>query len=534
MLVLHRKLIGFDIGSNKIKWIIYSNNKKKPILYDWGIETTPRGAVRYGRIINKESLKEVLSPIVEGSKVKISGAAITFSCPEMIVRTIKLPKINNRELEQVIKYEIEQYIPENYSDYIVEYKILEEYNGEEGKILKVLVAAVPTSIVQNYLKLMDDLKLQTEIIDFHGNSVNRFLTENIRELQETNYTVLDLGSLTTTLTVMEEGRTVFTRLIQNGSEEIAASIANYFDLPLDEAESYLISKGRLLVESEENIGDLEQELAVRIKPAFDYILNNVFHSLEFYSSLDGNAVEGFIPVGGGSFLKNIADYTGKYLNLKGISYLDKLPFNSLGNIDPQHMPFFTNVLGLVFHREKDINLMPENYKRLKEVRKNKRYRIIGLALILPLITTALYFPRNYIDNLKNNNVHVQEKILAKQEYEDLKKLEEDLQKNIERRNRLIQSFQANSLEWSEVLVQIGSVVPQGLALDSLSYGDELEINGHAESYSLVAQFMVNLQNMEFISEVQPLSLYGTDDLYQFNIKCLIESEGKNETDQKRE
>ena len=260
MLDFKKKYIGFDLGSNKIKWIIYGGNKKNPVVYDWGIVNTPREAIKYGRLINKESLKEVISPIVEGSKMKISGAAITLSCPEMVVRIIKLPKVNNKELDQVIRYEIEQYIPENYTDYIVDYKVLGEFNGEEGKILKVLMTAIPTSIIQSYLELMAELNLKTIKIDFHGNSINRFLTASIKELEEKTYTVLDLGFLTTTITVMEQGKPVFTRLIQNGNDEITASIANSFNLSLEEAEEYLINKGGLLLENEERIGDLEQEL----------------------------------------------------------------------------------------------------------------------------------------------------------------------------------------------------------------------------------------------------------------------------------
>ena len=86
------------------------------------------------------------------------------------------------------------------------------------------------------------------------------------------------------------------------------------------------------------------------------------------------------------------------------------------------------------------------------------------------------------------------------------------------------------MKWSEVLAEIGSNVPQGLAIDSLTYSEDLEISGQAESYNLVAQFIVNLNNMDIISEVQPLSVFDFDGIYQFKIKCFIEGEGKNEAD----
>ncbi|NLT93960.1 MAG: pilus assembly protein PilM [Clostridia bacterium] len=530
MLDLNRKLIAFDIGSSKIKWMVYGGNKKKPVVYDWGIVATPREAVRNGRLINKESLKEVLGPIVENCKVKISGAALTLSCPELIVRTFKLPKTNNKELEQIVRYEIEQYLPENFSDYIVDHRVLGEYAEGKGKILKVLVAAVPNGIVDGYLELMDALNLKTEIIDFHGNSVSRFLAASKTQLQDKTYSVLDLGFLTTTITVMEQGKPVFTRLIQNGNEEITASIANSFNISLEEAENHLINKGMLLLDNEEKTDRLEQELSFRIKPVIDYILNNVYHSLEFYHSLEGNILEGFVVVGGGSFIKNLVDYSHDYLNLQAINYSEQWSLNGMEGLDHDKLPLLANVLGLVFHQEKDINLLPEDYKREKKIQRNKKYRIIGLSLMLALTLAALYLPRSYLNSLKNKNISVEQKIIEKQEYEDLIKLEEELVKNIERRSKLIQSFKKDYFNWSEFLVEIGNNVPQGVAIDNLHYGEDLDISGHAESYSLVAQFMVNLQSMERISQVQPLSISGTEQMLRFKIKCLIEGEGNNEAD----
>jgi Tfp pilus assembly protein PilN len=271
-------------------------------------------------------------------------------------------------------------------------------------------------------------------------------------------------------------------------------------------------------------------LASSIKPAFDYILNNVFHSLEFYKSMSSNVAEGFIIVGGGSYLKNSNDYSSEYLNLKAINFSDNLTLNGLESVDLRKLPFLANVLGLVFHQDKDINLLPEDYKRQHAEQKSKKYRIIGIALSLVLIATALYLPRYFVESLKNKRINVEQEITSKLEYEDLKKLEENLQKDIERRTRLIASFQASYLKWSEVLAEIGSNVPQGLAIDSLTYSEDLEISGQAESYNLVAQFIVNLNNMDIISEVQPLSVFDFDGIYQFKIKCFIEGEGKNEAD----
>ncbi|MBA1336997.1 MAG: hypothetical protein HPY66_3433 [Firmicutes bacterium] len=174
---------------------------------------------------------------------------------------------------------------------------------------------------------------------------------------------------------------------------------------------------------------------------------------------------------------------------------------------------------------RDINLLPDRYRDARHRRKIERTRKAILATIILIAAAAVYLPIYMVNNLKNVSASVENQIVDKKDAANYRRVQEELRKEIERRNEIIEELRSNVLRWSGLIEEIGEQVPEGVALQSISYGEEdsVKIMGQAATYNLVAQFLVNLQNMETIEEANPVTIAQEESgLYGFDIKCIIQ------------
>ena len=78
-------------------------------------------------------------------------------------------------METVIRYEIQQYLPINLEDYILQGKILAEKEVDGTKKLEVRVIAYPEKIARGYYNLLLKLGLKPDALDVNYNSVNKLI-----------------------------------------------------------------------------------------------------------------------------------------------------------------------------------------------------------------------------------------------------------------------------------------------------------------------------------------------------------------------
>jgi type IV pilus assembly protein PilM len=345
------KILGLDIGSSNIKWTVYSEAKNMPTIYNWGLEETPPGAVRNGRILEKQSLLDKLREVIVNNRIKVAKASITLACPEMVIRTVDVPKMKQKEIQNVVKYEAEQFIPGNSDEYIVDYKILGEIKENQNDLFKVLIVAVPSGIIQNYIELLENLSINPRAIDFFSNSTCRFLNNFLRDVKDKNYVLIDVGASNTIITIAEQGVPVLTRLVQIGSEEIARTIANSFNLTLEDGEKYMKTHGRVFFDNEQPEDKFLWEMMTSIMPTVELLLKNIFQSVEFYKSKTQKSIETVLMTGGGSYLKHIDKYFAQQLSMNILPLKGIFPVKMKNNIPEDIINLFCNVLGLAFREE---------------------------------------------------------------------------------------------------------------------------------------------------------------------------------------
>ncbi|MGL5378335.1 type IV pilus biogenesis protein PilM, partial [Clostridium sp.] len=163
-----KKVVAFDIGEKTIKVAEGSYFKESLVINNLIEIPTPVDVVSDGKIENVEYLAGILSFNLKESSVSAKDAICTTNSSLIINREIIIPKVEEDEYETVIRFEIQQYLPINLDDYVIQYTLLEEIEGVEdmGKVkVRVNVVSFPEKMSYSYYDLLTKANLSPYALD---------------------------------------------------------------------------------------------------------------------------------------------------------------------------------------------------------------------------------------------------------------------------------------------------------------------------------------------------------------------------------
>jgi len=219
----------------------------------------------------------------------------------------------------MINFEISQYLPVDLSQYIIEYKYLEEF--EEGGIRKskVLVVAVQKTIVDGYFALTESLGFNPVSMDVCSNSIAKLLHKPT-VLNEEPYSSLDtvaaidIGHRSLNISIVNDGKLALSRMITQGSYMIDQRIAENFDIELAEAEE--IKQEAVNLSQDAEVTPALEMLLESIHLTINDWIRDIDRVIKFYESRSGGKkVKQVLLYGGGSNMKGIGEYFSKELHL---------------------------------------------------------------------------------------------------------------------------------------------------------------------------------------------------------------------------
>lgn len=296
-----KNLVGVDIGSNSIKVVeIDENRKGERRITRFGHHVLPPQTVVDGHIMSPGAIVEGLDKLFHKSKKR--DVAIRASGHSVIIKKITVPFMTAAELAEQINWEAEQHIPFDLADVRIDYQVLAQ-RQQQGQMDVLLVAAKKEEI-QEVVDLAQEAKLRVKVVD-----LDAFAVQNAFEtgygLAATGQTVvlLHVGASLTTLNILANGTTAFTRDVANAGNAITEEIQRRLNITQEEAEAYKCGGGR---------GIVPQEVPQIISQAVETLAGEIQRSLDFYLATSGEAdIHKVIVSGGSANLHALLDSIGK-------------------------------------------------------------------------------------------------------------------------------------------------------------------------------------------------------------------------------
>ncbi len=359
----NKSVVGIDIGPSSIKIIQLKRKKGRAILETYGeLSLGPYANLEIGRSTNlsTEQLGQAVVDVLRESNVTTNKSGISIPAGSSLVLFIKLPKVDDRELAQMVPLEARKYIPVPISEVSLDYLVIprseavaSEYeNSEEtkkdDKTIDVLLVVIHNDVMERNRTITKLAKLDTSFSEIE-------IFGSMRAVLDTGTApqmIIDFGSGSTKVYIVERGILRTSHNISRGSQDITLAISKSLGITIDEAEKMKRERGLLKKEGE------SMDITEITSLTLDYILSEVSRVLLSYQKKTGKNISKIFLTGGGVLLKGLKEKAESSFNTPVVMAdpFSKVEYPAfLENALKQSGPAFAVAIGLALRRLQDIN-----------------------------------------------------------------------------------------------------------------------------------------------------------------------------------
>ncbi|WP_331346256.1 pilus assembly protein PilM [Cellvibrio sp. UBA7661] len=293
-----KPVIGLDISSTSVKLLELSRSGDRYRVESYTVKALPPNAVVEKNIADPVAVAEVIRSMVKQSKTKLKHAAVAVAGSAVITKMIDMPMdLNDDAMESQIAAEADQYIPFPLEEVALDFEI-QGVSPRNPDQVEVLLAACRRENVEVRQQVLADSDLIAEKVDIEAYCMERafeLIAEQLEDQEGQVVAIIDIGATMTTLSVLVDGKTVYTREQLFGGRQLTEEIQRRYGLSREEAG---------LAKKQGGLPD-DYELEV-LAPFKDAVVQQVTRSLQFFfSASQYNDVDYIILAGGVASLEGL-------------------------------------------------------------------------------------------------------------------------------------------------------------------------------------------------------------------------------------
>lgn len=222
-------VVGLDIGSTSIKIAELRRTQSQPELVAATIEELPANTVRDGYVLNTERLTETLQQAWVLHGIEGKHVVLSLSGQAVVIREVTFPEMNDKELRQAIKWELDKYIPATETaKYYFDFAKLDA--TEAARDNRVLLVAAPLKMITGITNAVKQAGLKPLAIDIEPLALQRTMEK------ADNVIMIDIGANCCQLNLFQQGFPLVSRFIPLSGARFTEVFMQALDLNLCEAE----------------------------------------------------------------------------------------------------------------------------------------------------------------------------------------------------------------------------------------------------------------------------------------------------------
>lgn len=293
-------LLGLDISSTSVKLLELSLQGERYRVESYGVEPLPQNAVVEKNIADVEGVGDAITRLIAKAKPKTKNVAVAVSGSAVITKTIEMDAdLSDDERESQIRLEADQYIPYPLEEISLDFEVIGPSTSNPERV-SVLLAASRTENIELRTDALVIANLTAKIVDVEAYAMERafdLLVDSLPCGRDGTVAIIDIGASMTTLSVVNDGKIIYTREQMFGGKQLTEEIQRRYGLSFEEA-------GRLKKE-----GGLPDDYEVEVlRPFKDAVVQQVTRSLQFFfSSSQYNDVDHILLAGGTASIGGLAD-----------------------------------------------------------------------------------------------------------------------------------------------------------------------------------------------------------------------------------
>jgi len=292
--------LGLDISSTTVKVLELGYSGGRYRVESYAVSSLPPDAVVEKNINDVEAVANVIRSAIAQSRTKIKTVAAAVAGSAVITKLVDMPSgLSEDDMETQLSLEADQYIPYPLDEVAIDFEV-QGPSPESSNQVEVLLAACRRETIDSRVEAIEAAELIPKIMDVEAYAMERAYSLIGKQLDlegDTTVAVVDIGATMTTLSVLNNGQTIYTREQLFGGKQLTDEIMRRYGLPLEEAG---------LAEKQGGLpDDYEPEV---LEPFKEAVVQQVARSLQFFfSSSQYNDVDYIILAGGVGSMEGLTD-----------------------------------------------------------------------------------------------------------------------------------------------------------------------------------------------------------------------------------
>ena len=361
-----KSYLGIDIGSGGVKIVELRLEKKRPVLFSYGLTSSkqdvhkllaneekniagllsrnsgiqltagqnensanaspsvsPPTAMRRGpaeAVVKGEGVDEAqiekyantIKAICKTSRTTSKTAVVSLPVSSVFHAIVTLPMVKKEELDHIVKAEVKKLLPMPLEEMALDYQVLKGL--PEDKSERVLVNAVPHKLIEFYSKVFQRAGLTLDALEPESTALVRSLIGRDQAVSM----IIDIGSERTNFFIVDQSMPVTHQSIESGGDKIDKILQNILGVEQTLVEQTKYDLFDYLSANSNNVLSEQKWLDI-LMPVVDPIVKEIEVSLELYLRQTGNEgkrPEKIILTGGMALMPFLANYIQEKFKIK--------------------------------------------------------------------------------------------------------------------------------------------------------------------------------------------------------------------------
>ena len=518
------KLVSIVINNEYIKICEITKSGKNSVVHKTVTIPAPEDCYVDGVIEQTDVLAKAIKVVMDEHRFNANNVAFSISSPRLATKEVLIPNVKANKIDKLVQANATEYFPVNMDEYIIQYTVLEKVEDQGQEKIKLMVAAVPSEVVESYYGLAKALGLKVAFVDYAGNSTYQIMKQQIGP--EVSL-VIQVENDGTVINIFKDNVLQLQRNVPYGKSMLVNAVMEKYGLKYEAATTKL--QNETLLHSRFDGDEVTESLR--------YMASNINRVIDYYVSRNRLSIQKAYLIGHSTSIKGFATLLSNELNMpiEKVERLKNIALDKKAYVEEATLTSYVTNLGAVID---PVDFIPKRLIESGARKENTKTLIVGfvgalvvsaLLVLIPLVQVVALNAEigslnKSIKKLSIINDVVNEYYSAKDKYND------------------IAAFAALTSDSDDALQDfvdyLEKSMPSDITIQSFNVASgAITVNVTAGSKSSVAKFIQELQKNSSVLNVDAPTITETKDNagtieVTFSLSCTFVGGTSNTTDMK--
>lgn len=298
------RVVGLDIGTTAVRaaQLEGAGGKGTPTLSRYAQAALPVGAVRDGEIADQPAVSAVLKQVWQRGRFDTKDVVLGIGNPRVVVRDLELPWMPLAQLKASLPYQVQEMLPMQTSDALLDFLPTTEYDAEGGRMVGGVLVAAPRDAVTPSILAIEGAGLNAVMIDLNAFAQLRAIVRG--DLTERTVALVDIGATVTDVVISTGGVPRLTRVLRGGGADASNAVASALNVAFTDAETIKREIGLGF-----QVAPEYQAAADSLSAVVRNLLESIRNTLSFFATNNpGVHIEAIVLTGGAAHLPGLGQY----------------------------------------------------------------------------------------------------------------------------------------------------------------------------------------------------------------------------------